>query len=62
VRRRLRHLVRDHLDTLSAGTLLVVRALPSAARASGEQLERDLSTALGVVLRRPPHVIAEGAR
>jgi ribonuclease P protein component len=40
--RRLRHLVRDRLRLLPAGSLLVVRALPPAAEADSAQLGRDL--------------------
>lgn len=52
VRRRLRHLVRERLATLPPGTLLVVRALPAAARASYAQLGADLDHALAAA-RRP---------
>ncbi|MFT4166066.1 MAG: ribonuclease P protein component [Microlunatus sp.] len=44
VRRRLRHLSRPHLAELSAGTLVVVRALPPAASA-GPELSTDLAAA-----------------
>jgi ribonuclease P protein component len=46
VRRRLRHLVRDRLDALPAGSSLVVRALPAAAGASSGTLGSDLDAAL----------------
>ncbi|WP_337587600.1 ribonuclease P protein component [Actinopolymorpha alba] len=62
VRRRLRHLAQDRLGLLPAGTLLVVRALPSAARASNEELARDLDAALGVVVARPRFLASESAR
>ena len=52
VRRRLRHLVRPHLDELPAGTSLVVRALPPAAEASYAALAADLEGAL-TAARRP---------
>jgi len=52
VKRRLRHLVRDRLAGLPAGTRLVVRALPSAADRSYEDLGRDLEAALAGALRR----------
>lgn len=61
VRRRLRHLVRAHLADLPAGSVLVVRALPAAARASSAHLDADLSAALSSVTRaagapaRGPH-------
>ncbi|WP_192749420.1 ribonuclease P protein component [Actinopolymorpha pittospori] len=62
VRRRLRHLLRDRVGSLPAGTLLVVRALPSAARASSDQLGRDLDAALGTAMARPRYLAAESAR
>lgn len=46
VQRRLRHLVRDRLAKLPAGSLVVVRALPGAATAPYDQLARDLDAAL----------------
>ncbi|WP_431043280.1 ribonuclease P protein component [Streptomyces sp. P1-3] len=46
VKRRLRHLMRDRLDRLPAGSLVVVRALPGAGEAGHDQLARDLDTAL----------------
>ena len=52
VKRRLRHLVRDRLAGLPAGTRLVVRALPSAADRSYEELGRDLEAALAGALRQ----------
>lgn len=51
VRRRLRHLVREHLDELPPGTTLVVRALPSAAEASYSRLGADLAAALRAATR-----------
>lgn len=45
VARRLRHLVRARLEALPAGALLVVRALPSAASATSQQLGEALDTA-----------------
>jgi ribonuclease P protein component len=44
--RRLRHLVRDRLDRLPAGSVLVVRALPPSAAADSAALGRDLDAAL----------------
>jgi ribonuclease P protein component len=44
--RRLRHLVRDRLESLPAGSRLVVRALPPAAAADSAALGRDLDAAL----------------
>ncbi|MEW2444811.1 ribonuclease P protein component [Micromonospora marina] len=46
VRRRLRHLVRERLAELPAGTTLVVRALPAAADATYARLGADLDAAL----------------
>ncbi|WP_156755399.1 ribonuclease P protein component [Actinokineospora pegani] len=46
VSRRLRHVVRDRLGTLPAGSALVVRALPMAAAASSAELGRDFDAAL----------------
>lgn len=49
VKRRLRHLMRDRIDGVGHGSLIVVRALPGAASRSstdlGEQLDRALDTA-----------------
>jgi ribonuclease P protein component len=52
VTRRLRHVVRERLDSLPAGATLVVRALPPAATATSAQLADDLDSALARVLRR----------
>jgi ribonuclease P protein component len=46
VRRRLRHLMRDRLDTLPVGSTVVIRALPAAATASSAELAADLDAAL----------------
>jgi ribonuclease P protein component len=46
VARRLRHLMRDRITLLPAGTLVVVRALPSAANASSRELGADLDAVL----------------
>ena len=46
VRRRLRHLCADRLGELPAGSILVVRALPPAARADSAALGRELDAAL----------------
>lgn len=50
VRRRLRHLVRDRLDYLPPGSLLVVRALAGAADRSYARLGADLDAALAAAL------------
>ncbi|MCZ7421756.1 MULTISPECIES: ribonuclease P protein component [unclassified Micromonospora] len=46
VRRRLRHLTRERLVDLPAGSTLVVRALPAAADATYQRLGADLEAAL----------------
>ena len=46
VKRRLRHLCREELASLPAGSLLVVRALPAAAEASYDELRSDLRSGL----------------
>jgi ribonuclease P protein component len=52
VKRRLRHLMRDRLDRLPRGSLLVVRANPPAASVRSEYLAAELDLALGRLLRR----------
>jgi len=54
VKRRLRHLVRERLLRLPAGSLIVVRALPPAGTASYLDLEHDLDAALRRLLRAEP--------
>ena len=49
VKRRLRHLSRERLAALPAGTDLVVRALPAAADRSYTQLGVDLDSAISAV-------------
>jgi ribonuclease P protein component len=51
VRRRLRHLLRDRLDRLPAGSRLVVRVLPPAAAAPYPALAAALDRALDRALR-----------
>ncbi|WP_422734521.1 ribonuclease P protein component [Micromonospora sp. WMMD558] len=46
VRRRLRHLVRERLAELPAGSTLVVRATPAAADVSYQRLGADLDAAI----------------
>jgi ribonuclease P protein component len=46
VKRRLRHLVREQLDSLPAGAALVVRAAPSAGSAGYAELREDLARCL----------------
>jgi ribonuclease P protein component len=52
VRRRLRHLARGYLDSLPAGSLLVVRANPPAAVARQADLAADLDLVVRTLLRR----------
>ena len=52
VKRRLRHLVRERIGTLPAGTDLVVRALPAAADRSYQGLAADLDAALVAAHRK----------
>lgn len=54
--RRLRHLLRDRLPAVPAGTRLVVRAAPAAGTATSADLGRDLDAALarlGLLPREP---------
>ncbi|SHN46829.1 ribonuclease P protein component [Cryptosporangium aurantiacum] len=51
VARQLRHLVRDRLPQLPAGSAVVVRALPAAAGQSSETLARDLDGAFRRILK-----------
>ena len=46
VKRRLRHLAREHVSTLPGSAVLVVRALPPAAVASSAELRADLARCL----------------
>lgn len=47
VKRRLRHLMRERIDGLPSGSLLVVRALPAAAAATSRDLAGELDRCLG---------------
>lgn len=49
VKRRLRHLAREHVSSLPGSAVLVVRALPAAAEASYAELGADLARGLGRV-------------
>jgi ribonuclease P protein component len=51
VRRRLRHLVRERLPGLPAGSTIVVRALPEAAFRGYQEMAADLDAALAAALR-----------
>ena len=52
VTRQLRHLVRDRLDRLPAGSRTVVRALPAAWGRRSAELGTDLDSALDRLLDR----------
>ena len=52
VRRRLRPLVGEYLSSLPGGSLLVVRAHPSAATASQADLAAELGLVMDALLRR----------
>lgn len=52
VKRRLRHLMRERLQCLPPGSLLVVRANPSAGGAGSGRLAAELDAALNRLLRR----------
>jgi ribonuclease P protein component len=46
VKRRLRHLMRERIDSLPAGSRLVVRALPASAEADSRALSAELDRCL----------------
>lgn len=50
VKRRLRHLAREHVTTLPGSAVLVVRALPASATASYQELGADLERCLDRIL------------
>jgi ribonuclease P protein component len=52
VKRRLRHLCRDHTNDIGPGTLTVVRATPQAASATYGELDEALSRCLARVSQR----------
>ncbi len=59
VRRRLRGLVMEHIDTVPQGADVVVRALPGAAGADYATLGADLRSALAASLERAAkHTVA----
>lgn len=51
VKRRLRHLARDHVATIPDDVLIVIRALREAASASYEELGTDLDRCLTRAVR-----------
>ena len=50
VKRRLRHLAREHVSSLPGSAVLVLRALPPSAEASWDELGDDLAASLRRVL------------
>ena len=50
VKRRLRHLAREHVSSLPGSCVLVVRALPAAGTAGAERLGADLEHCLARLL------------
>jgi ribonuclease P protein component len=52
VKRRLRHVVRDHLAQLPRGSELVIRALPSSAGRTSAELDDELARSLSRVARK----------
>ena len=50
VKRRLRHLAREHVHVLPGSAVLVVRALPAAATSTYAELDADLARCVGKVL------------
>ena len=58
VKRRLRHLAREHVSSLPDSALLVVRALPAAATATSAELSADLERCLRRALEPRPEVSA----
>jgi ribonuclease P protein component len=62
VRRRLRHLIREHLAGLPAGAAVVVRALPGAADREYRELAADLDAALVAARNRRPRRSPREAR
>lgn len=61
VKRRLREAVRSRMSDLPAGSLVVVRANPAAARSSWADLQRDLDQVMGRLFATRPAVAATGS-
>ncbi len=55
VARKLRHVMREILPSLPAGTLLVLRALQNSASATSTELDRDIRSALCRLGLLSPH-------
>lgn len=62
VKRRLRHIARDRVETLPGGSALVVRALPTAGRASYRLLRSDFERALARLADPARHGSGAAAR
>ena len=63
VQRRLRHLVREQLDSLPRSSMLVVRALPFSAAASAAELRTDLTRCLQqATTRKVAKEVKQGTR
>ena len=58
VKRRLRHLIKDRLAALPAGSIVVVRALPGAADCTSSELGAEIDRCLLKAARRAPRVEA----
>jgi ribonuclease P protein component len=61
VKRRLRHLVREHLAGLPAGSMVVLRAQPAAAEATYAALGEELARCLGTAAHRASERASERA-
>ena len=53
VSRRLREIVRPHLETLPVGSAIVLRALPGIDEQPFAELREDVDSALGSASREP---------
>jgi ribonuclease P protein component len=51
VKRRLRHVLREHVSAMPEGSLLVVRANPASATASSAELRREVAWAVARLMR-----------
>lgn len=62
VSRRLRHLMAQRVDSFEPGSIVVVRATPTAATATTTRLEHDLDACLGTLRRRRQRLATPAAR
>ena len=60
VKRRLRHLAREHVSSLPGSCVLVVRALPAAATAPAHQLRADLAHCVERLKGAPVRTVPAG--